>query len=415
MASLRTLQLLSVALLIGGPAFLHLVWRPAIAAAAPDHLRDRLETALARWSPYLTWAAAATGAAAMVGVLLRLSGELSGEPALAFASLKLAGELVVESNLGKVAVGRALLALAIAATLPWRSGGLLRKAVWAGLCTALLLTFPLTGHPAGSGLFSPPFLSDALHTGAMAVWLGGVAYFTLLPWRLLEAEKLYPLVSAALTRFSRLGLGAMAALALTGLYMAQLQIYGPVALIEHPYGLTLLVKLSMVTGVLALAAVNRFWTSRRLKAPEQERAANASDTLMSLVTAEAVLGVVLLVVAGMLATTAPPLNNPVPALVTLSEYRIDPPRLEMPRGRLVRLVVVNEGRLPHSYVIRSFPHATVGAGHSHGDGRQDMHVVVQPGKRARALFVPTVEGEYEVYDMLGDHLQRGMAGRLTVK
>lgn len=111
--------------------------------------------------------------------------------------------------------------------------------------------FPLSGHAATA---EPRWLtapSLALHTLAVAFWLG--AFWPLLT--LLRGPA--PNAAAAVRRFSVLAMPAVAVLVVTGLAIAVVQVERPADLIGTGYGLLLLAKLAGVAGLIALAAWNR--------------------------------------------------------------------------------------------------------------------------------------------------------------
>src|SRR5690606_18685430 len=62
-------------------------------------------------------------------------------------------------------------------------------------------------------------------------------------------------------RVSRVGAGAILVLALSGLFAARLQLYGPAALTSTPYGQLLILKLATLGLALAAAAFNfyQYW------------------------------------------------------------------------------------------------------------------------------------------------------------
>lgn len=98
----------------------------------------------------------------------------------------------------------------------------------------------------------------------------------------------------------------------------------------------------------------------------------------------------------------------------LRDGQIDPPVLEVPRNRLVRLVVINEGTSRHAFVAYQFPHDMEGRDHQHGDAA-DMVVVAEPGTQEVLLFTARREGEYHVYCAIDDHQYRGETARLIVR
>ena len=128
------------------------------------------------------------------------------------------------------------------------------------------LSLAMTGHAATA---SPEVLTRPavfLHGLAVAFWIGALAPLAAL------MSKPTPAVLPLLNRFSRIAMPVVAALALTGLTLAVIQLEKPSALVETSYGLILSVKLALVLSLLALAALNRFRLTPAL-AKDQKAAA----------------------------------------------------------------------------------------------------------------------------------------------
>jgi copper transport protein len=114
------------------------------------------------------------------------------------------------------------------------------------------LSLAMTGHAATA---SPEVLTRPavfVHGLAVAFWIGALAPLAAL------LSKPTPAVLPLLNRFSRIAIPVVAALALTGLALAVIQLEKPSALVETRYGLVLTVKLALVMLLLGLAALNRY-------------------------------------------------------------------------------------------------------------------------------------------------------------
>ncbi|MBR0688486.1 CopD family protein [Bradyrhizobium manausense] len=114
------------------------------------------------------------------------------------------------------------------------------------------LSLAMTGHAATA---SPEVLTRPavfVHGLAVAFWIGALTPLAAL------LTKPTPAVLPLLNRFSRIAVPVVAALALTGLVLAIIQLEKPAALVETTYGLILSVKLVLVLFLLALAALNRY-------------------------------------------------------------------------------------------------------------------------------------------------------------
>ncbi|MCK6441789.1 CopD family protein [Elstera cyanobacteriorum] len=180
-----------------------------------------------------------------------------------------------------LALGVALLTLA----------GRRREVILAGL-VAVFGAYLLTGHAASAppeGLAKPLL---ALHVAAAGFWIGALP--------ILLRALTQPGAAALLARFSRWALGLVPLLVLAGVGLSLLQGLTPAALIDHPYGRLLALKLALVAGLLALAALNRVWLTPALAA------GGSAQPLRRSIWAEGVLVIGVLLVTGVLSQTPPP-------------------------------------------------------------------------------------------------------------
>ena len=169
--------------------------------------------------------------------------------------------------------------------LAWRLPRILGElASWlvpAGV-VGIAVTIAAAGHAAASGPIDLGI--DALHALTAGLWVGGLAALVALG-RSVEPR--------ALHRFSTLAMASVLTLILTGTLNSLRELDAVEQLWQTSYGLTLLVKLTLVAGTLAAAAVSR----RRLKQHQVPRRS---------VRLEAALTVAVLAVTALLSMTAPP-------------------------------------------------------------------------------------------------------------
>ena len=133
-----------------------------------------------------------------------------------------------------------------------------------------------SGHAAATEDGALTAALDAVHLLAAGIWAGGlVPLLVCLAW----ASRLPDSAPAAIAvaRFSRIGLAAVSALAVTGAFASWQQVGGAAALIGTAYGRWLLVKLLLLAALLSLAARNLLVWRPRLEAggPDADRAAAA--------------------------------------------------------------------------------------------------------------------------------------------
>jgi copper transport protein len=179
-----------------------------------------------------------------------------------------AERLAASSRFGDLLGLRGGLLCAIAAIALWqwlnepagappRRGGAL--AIGA-LSAATLGLISVQGHASQAPHAALQVAFDAVHLGAAAIWLGGLLCLGVV---LRAAPRALPgragaeLAAAALRRFSRVAVGAVAVIAATGLARALGELDAPAQLWATPYGRSLLAKTLLLAPVAVLALRNR--------------------------------------------------------------------------------------------------------------------------------------------------------------
>ncbi|MEV7558317.1 copper resistance protein CopC [Streptomyces sp. NPDC089795] len=348
---LRHVAYSGLALLVGAAAFV-LLCRPAAGAARPVR---RLLT--------VGWSALTASTVALV--LLRGPYETAGSVTSAFDLAQL-GRTVTGRSGGALVARLALLVVAAVwlrrsarrldraedGAPPPEFGSRVRPAA-ALLAVALAVTWAFAEHAAAGIQVALAMPAAVLHLLAMGVWLGGLITLLLLLRSRGPAGQDLP--ASAIARFSGLAFKAVAVLVGTGVYQSWRQVGSWEALYTTSYGKTLVVKVAVVVLVVWVASFSRRWTARlvheaararmpvRVAASERARVAQpvgapatpaeqdpdpASDApagdgpsdqppppaaqadtyrrgLRRVVTVEAVLGVVVLVITTLLTGTQP--------------------------------------------------------------------------------------------------------------
>jgi copper transport protein len=152
-----------------------------------------------------------------------------------------------DTRLGQALIARAILTLI---TLLLSN----QRPRWAPALSGvlILLTFSVSGHPAATETPLTSILLDWIHLAAAAIWVGGLAALALALLQTGEevnsAPDLRPF-RTALTRFSRLALGSVAALAISGVIAALSYLRTVSDLWLTDYGRALLAK-SVLFGIL---------------------------------------------------------------------------------------------------------------------------------------------------------------------
>jgi putative copper resistance protein D len=203
----------------------------------------------------------------------------------------------METRFGRVACLRLALAAAAMALLLWARTG------WPALAavTALMATIVFTGH-AGAGTGVTGLIhaaSDVVHLAAAGFWLGALPA---LAWLLLWSRQVPALaaVAAIVTRrFSSLALLAVIALAASGIVNTAILVGWQSDPLATTYARALVLKVALFAAMVALAAVNRFRLTPALPAP------GAFGALVCTIFAETLLGLGVLLLAGLLGTQPP--------------------------------------------------------------------------------------------------------------
>lgn len=262
----RGLDYLTLALMVGGLAFLFFAWSPALTSAKGDEERWSLATRTfaSRLRRLLLTAVVLGAIVSVLGILLQGA---SAAGVSLWSSLK--GSVVestLESRFGTVWGLRALDWLALGGlSLALPLDGARRPPrpilVLLALGAAYLAITPaLSGHASVERPVAVFFPSDVLHVLAASVWVGGIACLLIaLPGatRRLEGAERSRLLLATLVRFSPVALGAVVAIAATGTIQAYIDVRSFHGLFHTTYGALIVVKVVLLAGLIGLGWVNR--------------------------------------------------------------------------------------------------------------------------------------------------------------
>jgi copper transport protein len=244
------LALAAAAFLAGLAPFALLVWLPASRHSGVGRNAIRSFWMLAGG---LLLALAVAGAGELSSYAVRASGEpLSSE---------LLWRTLFESRVSALWLARLSLALLAVAVIGAAARSGRTWVWWAAIVASAMLLITLTGlsHAVATGRLLP-LLADWTHAVAAAVWMGGLLGFAVAlcssPYRSLAPDSRMKLRERSVRRFSTVATFAVVVLACTGLYAAVLHVPSPQALVDTPYGRALLVKLGLLTFVLAIGACN---------------------------------------------------------------------------------------------------------------------------------------------------------------
>jgi putative copper resistance protein D len=218
--------------------------------------------------------------------------------------------VVTETRFGMVSEIRCALAVLVAAGLAYdRYPG--------GRGLALVSSFFLvaaiaaTGHAGATegAVGAVHLVGDAVHLVAASAWLGGLVALAMLitATRRGDPDGWPAPVRDATARFSLLGILSVGALLATGIVNSVILVGSFRALIASKYGQLLLLKIALFVGMLAFAAVNRFWLMPGLAAaPHGEL--HAAGELRRNAIIEFALGLAIFAIVGALGTIHPAIH-----------------------------------------------------------------------------------------------------------
>jgi copper transport protein len=311
----RALDYLTLALMLGGLAFVFFAWRPAFAALAGSEPRWGLAG-----RAFGDRAGKLFAGTVVLGVIVSVCGVLlqgaSAAGVSLWSSLRVPIiETTLESRFGEVWGVRALDWLALGALL-WILRARPRRFVLALIVLGagyLAITPALAGHASVESPVAVFFPVNLLHVLAASVWVGGIAFLLLaLPraTRQLEGEERSRLLLATLARFSPLALAAVLVIAASGVVQAYIDVRTIHALFHTTYGALIIVKVLLLICLIALGWVNRARVIPALERLVAERRPPGASGVLARRTMRGELALMLCVfgVTAALISYAPPID-----------------------------------------------------------------------------------------------------------
>jgi putative copper resistance protein D len=181
-----------------------------------------------------------------------------------------------------------------------------RAALTLLLLSLFLYTRSMVSHAAATDAL-PALLADWLHRLLVSVWAGGVFVTALaaVPGPAAGVDGFADLVrfNRSLSRAATLALAGIVA---TGLFAAWRQLGTLGNASGNPYATLLLAKIALVVTAAALGGANRWLIMPAFDAVDASHAQRATTRFVWVVRVEAIVLLVVLIVAAMLGSTAPP-------------------------------------------------------------------------------------------------------------
>lgn len=272
-------QLAAATLLVGALAFVAWVSIPSTDGTGTGAAARRAVRLRMAW---LAFPAAVALALAGGGELLLQAGQLGGLDRLGDVLRNTWGERWIQRQI----VLAGLLVALLVSVGAWRSGraGLSNAAVWIALAGGFgyLLLVAMVSHGAAVPGSFWAVGADFLHLSSTAVWVGMLAMLVLFVIWLRgqpDSEGKGEVEANHLQRFSAIAATSVVILLATGTVNGLTQVPSLDSLVDTTYGQVLIVKLSVMAVLLAVAGVNAFYLRPRAVEEAEEDGAVSARTL----------------------------------------------------------------------------------------------------------------------------------------
>lgn len=309
-SALHALLLTGLIATLGGA--LAMLWTilPAARALGPDADRSRmvgdLGSCVAKW---VFRAALAAAMASVLDLFVEVA-ELQGQTVFGGVNIDLVTRFATQTGVGQLALLRIgiLLLTAIAARFLVRAPSARSWALVGALALSAVLATAFVSHAAAQPENRGGALAlQIVHLLAASGWIGVLLHLFAARGILLSDTSIarVSLVGEIVRRFSPFALATTSLLALTGLFAACRFLGTTWALFTSAYGLTLLVKLAQLVPALAAGWINFRHVRPQLLHPRPDRPAPL-PLFGRMLELEVTAGALVIAVAGILASIAPP-------------------------------------------------------------------------------------------------------------
>lgn len=307
-AASRVVAYISLAAMLGGLAFLLFVWRPRREADGAEAVYLTATRSL------LIFGGLALALSAVVGVVCQAA--LAGGMGIPQALDPDVLSEVLETRFGKTALLRLISALTFAALAfgLWpnatRVPGRSRIAVLSVFAVVAAASLGLGGHAGAASPVWVTFPASVGHVLAMAAWFGGLGILLWLVPRItrrLSAEQRTALLAGFVSRFSLLAIIAVGVLLISGVAQSVVHFHEVAELWESSFGLAILIKAVLFSGLIAIGWFNRSRLQPQLAAAAEQNASpgRAGRALRTALRAEIGLAVGVLAASSVLVSLAP--------------------------------------------------------------------------------------------------------------
>jgi putative copper resistance protein D len=318
-STLHALQVLGLLLALAGPVLTLGLVNPV--ARSLGHRSGSVDAGRGFVSTTALWTmrgALVSAVSAMLDIAVEAA-DLDNVTVLGGVDLHQAARFASETTVGRIALLRVGLLLVVAALAYWirrRAAPERATGAWllAGVCAiAAVLCAALVSHAAAQPRHRLAAVAFQVgHLTAAALWVGTLMHLLVVRGQMERGmtSATVALLAGVLRRFSSLALAGAGLIAASGLVEARrFLLRNPEAIMDSAYGLTLLVKLSLV-GVLLAAGFANFRIVRRALSVEHQRrepgARAALGLLFRTLEIEVTAAVLVVALAGILGAISPP-------------------------------------------------------------------------------------------------------------
>ena len=203
----------------------------------------------------------------------------------------------------------------LAAIIVVSFAGVYRDQKWTMLSGALLsllllVAIAMSGHQGAMGYMNFPFLLDVLHLFAVSLWIGGVIFIRFFLSAFVRGAhvEFRRNLTSLMNRFSLLATYCVFIAALTGILLSYVNVKGFSVLLNTSYGIVLFVKILLVGIIVIIGGMNKFSVipqMNNIKTDESSESITLGRKLLNLVTIEAGLGFLVMLLTSLLTHLSP--------------------------------------------------------------------------------------------------------------
>jgi copper transport protein len=290
---IRWIHLICLSMSVGGLAFLMFVWTPAVPERQAA-IERRMSLVI-----WIGWLLVGLTSLLLVALLYAVA---TDNPLFANINMRSLEQLIADTRFGHLRLAFTALWVGMGLSLYFARTDKWFNPVALVLGIGLLLTHSLFSHANAARDLMASVGADWLHLSATALWVGGLIQFFNVIGPVRKAfTPAAPVLSQLVGHFTNFARVSVAALIVTGLYSAWLQVGSVEGLLTTPYGQVLVIKILLIIPVIGMAAINLFFTHRGLAAGDE----TWSKRLRGLAGAEIALLVGVLATVGVMTSIAP--------------------------------------------------------------------------------------------------------------